>query len=209
MIEPARHYERESEVRASLRALSGLTPEILANALIFGEAERRGCTENDPGILRGMIGWGRPIRSLREQLRPSGWKRVENGSLPLVVSPDGKVALTVETGDDQTGNPKSRYARTEYPKGPMLREWANGHQQLSLEEDGEETPVPDLWILLVRRTSTEIIAELSRPTSAGKDKRLHFAGERIFLPPIPVDRTMPYAEEEDEEPSANVSVERI
>src|SRR4051794_2416739 len=112
MAQPARKYERDEDVDAALRAIGGggIDREILSGALLFGEAERRTCTEDDPGILTGMVGWGRPIRFLRESLRPRKWRREEPKSLPLVVSPDRTVAVTVAAGDDQTGNPRSAFA---------------------------------------------------------------------------------------------------
>lgn len=200
----------DDAVDAALRAL-GLTQKVLADALLFGEAERRTCTENDPGILKGMIGWGRPIRSLREQLRPNGWQRKEPKSLPLVVSPDNKIAITIAAGDDQTGNPRAAFACTKYEKGPMLRDWVNGYHQLTLDADPDAEPeeVPDLWVLLVQRSHGEILAELSRPTSITRDKRLRFGEQRILLAPIPIDQTLPYEDEGDDEPDTEVPVERL
>ncbi len=77
MALPERAYQRDDEVDAALRALGdgSLDRLVLSSALLFAEAERRTCTENDPGILMGMIGWGRPIRYLREVMRPKGWLR--------------------------------------------------------------------------------------------------------------------------------------
>jgi len=215
VAEPARKYERDDEVDAALRAIGGgaLTQEILWNALVFGEAERRTCTEDDPGTLTGMVGWGRPIRSLREQLRPKKWRREEPKSLPLVVSPDRDVAITVASGDEQTGNARSAFAATKWDKGKMLLDWVDPSRQMTLddalEEGGVPEALPDLWILLVFRTSTEIHAELSRPTSVTPDDRLRFGGDRIFLKPIPIDQTLPFEDEDDDEPPTEVSVERL
>ena len=171
MALPARKYERDDEVDAALRVLGGggLDRKVLSDALIFGEAERRTCTENDPGILKGMLGWGRPIRSLRETMRLRNWKREEPNSLPLIVSPDRSVAITVASGDDQTGNPRSPFACTKWDKGKMLLEWVEPSAQLTLDDAVEESEPPpvrtELWFLLVYRTNAEILAELSRATS--------------------------------------------
>jgi hypothetical protein len=215
MAQPARNYERDDEVDAALRALGGggLDREVLSGALMFGEAERRTCTENDPGILTGILGWGRPIRYLRERLRPRKWRREEPNSLPLVVSPDRSTAITVAAGDEQTGNPRTSFACTKWDKGKMLRDWVDPSKQMEMfgdapEDEPEERP--ELWILLVRRTPTEVLAELSRPTSVTPDGRLRFGDARIFLKPLPIDQTVPIDEEDDgEDTSAEVSVERI
>src|SRR4051812_16670840 len=108
MAEPARPYEnRQGEHTLQALGGGGLDRATIANALLFGEAEGRTCTDDDPGILRGIIRWGRPIRFLRESLRAKKWKREEPNSLPLVVSPDRSVAITVSAGDEQTGNPRA------------------------------------------------------------------------------------------------------
>jgi hypothetical protein len=216
---PARRYEREDEVDAALRALGngGLDRAVLSGALLFGEAERRGCTENDPGILTGMIGWGRPIRYLREQMHPRGWRREEPNSLPLVVAPDRSVGVTVAAGDEQTGNSRAQFAATKWVKGPMLREWVNPSRQISLlDPDGDEGKRYDLpeelWLLLVRRTPLEIVYELSRPTSVTPGGRLRCGGTRILLNPLPIDQTLPVDDADDDEDeglSPDVPVERI
>jgi hypothetical protein len=214
MAQPARNYERDEEVDAALRALGGggLDREVLSGALLFGEAERRTCTENDPGILTGILGWGRPIRYLRERLRPRKWRREEPNSLPLVVSPDRSIAITVAAGDEQTGNPRTPFASTKWDKGKMLRDWVDPPRQMQFGDDPEQDEPqerPDLWILLVRRTTTEVLSELSRPTSVTPDGCLRFGAARIFLTPLPIDQTVPLDEDDSEGTSPEVSVERI
>jgi hypothetical protein len=215
MAEPARRYEQEHEVDDVLAALGGggLDRSILSNALLYGEAEGRTCTEDDPGILTGVVRWGRPIRYLRETLRPKRWRREEPKSLPLVVSPDRSVAITVSSGNEQTGNPRASFAGTKWPKGKMLQDWVDPSRQLGLgelvsEEDAEERP--ELWILLVRRTPNEVISELSRPTSVTPEGRLRFGGDRMFLKPLPITQPLPYEDDDDgDEPVHEVNVERL
>jgi hypothetical protein len=212
MGEPSPRYEPDRKIDAELAAHGLPSQEIFYNALLFSEAERRGCTENDPGILKGMIGWGRGIRSLREQLRPMKWRREEPNSLPLVVSPDRKIAITIATGDENAGRRGTPFARTKWDKGKMLIEWVDPPRQLSIDgaETGEVAERPELWILLVQRTATEVLAELSHPTSVTKDECLRFGGTRIFLTPIPIDQTLPYEDEDDDDAaSPEVSVERL
>lgn len=218
MALPARRYQRQDDVDSALRALGDgrLDRAVLAGALLFGEAERRTCTDNDPGILTGMIGWGRPIRYLREEMRQRGWRREEPNSLPLLVSPDRTVGITVASGDDQTGNPTALFSATKWSKGMMMREWVEPSRQMSLlDPDGEDIKkydVPaELWLLLVQRTSAEIIYELSRPTSVAPGGQLRCGGTRIFFPALPIDQTVPFNDEVDEDEgfSPDVPVERI
>jgi hypothetical protein len=214
-MELAPRFNNDDEINAALSAIGNgaLDQEVCANALLFGEAERRTCTADDPGILRGMIGWGRPIRYLRERLRERGWRRAEPKSLPLVVAPKRDAALTVAAGNEDTGNPRAPFTMTKWDKGNMLRDWVEPTgRQLGLfgdVADDEPEDLPDLWVLLHRRTSTEIIAEVSRPTSVDPSGRLRFGGERILLKPIPIDQTIPFEDDEGDEPPAEVPVERI
>lgn len=213
-VEPFPIPEPDPRIDAELAALRLPSQAILTTALLFSEAERRGCTENDPGILKGMIGSGRGIRSLREQLRPLKWHREEPKSLPLVTSPDRQIALTIATGDENAGREGTPFARTKWGKGPMLTEWVAPSRQISLldaDENGEPEKRPDLWILLVQRTTTQVLAELSQPTAVGRGDHLVFAGKRIFLTPIPIDQTQ-YHDDEDEGDdfeSPDVPVERL
>jgi hypothetical protein len=215
MALPAKKFRREDEVDSALRALAnGLDRAVFSGALLFGEAERRACTENDPGILTGMIGWGRPIRFIRETMRQREWRREEPKSLPLIVSPDRSVAITVAAGDEQTGDPNAPFASTKWEKGPMMRDWVDPPRQMSLdiaaasEEKSYDLP-SELWLLLVHRTPTHIAYELSRPTSVTKNKRLRCGGARIIFEPLPIDQTLPFDDDEDEGFSPDVTVERI
>lgn len=214
-VQPFSIPEPDPRIAAELEAYRLPAQTILYMALLFSEAERRGCTENDPGILRGMIGSGRGIRSLREQLRPQGWHREEPNSLPLVVSPDRKIALTIATGDENAGRSGTPFARTKWRKGPMLTEWVAPSRQMSLldpTENGEPEKRAELWMLLVQRTTTQILSELSRPTAVGRDDHLVFAGKtRVFLRPISIDQTTFHDDDDDGDDYTppDVPVERL
>src|SRR5688572_27925461 len=90
------------EVISALAAL-GLDLEMLTEAVLEGEESRDGCTENDPPGAGGYFSYSRTVRRLREILIPRGWKRATDVNFPLVVSPNGKIAIAVSLGDDGTG----------------------------------------------------------------------------------------------------------
>ena len=77
-------------VRQELHALVGLTPEILADGISFGEMHRAFCTDNDPRIFAGTTAWARTLRGLRENkdLVRAGWSNDRTGNYETVVSPD-------------------------------------------------------------------------------------------------------------------------
>lgn len=93
----------------------GLTVEVIHDALRYGEASANSCTANDPPILSGFLRWARTLRGLRDRLAAHGWRRGILLGMPTVVSPDGKVAIAVSTGDEGTGTEAD--ARTKYRKG--------------------------------------------------------------------------------------------
>jgi hypothetical protein len=151
-------------------------------------------------------------------MRSRGWRREEPNSLPLIVSPDRSIGITVASGDDQTGNRASLFAGTKWRKGQMMRDWVEPSAQISLLElnvdDFKKYDVPDeLWLLLVRRTASAISYELSRPTSVSPSGHLRCGGTRIFFAPLPVDQTLPYDGDDDDGDedgfSPDVPVERL
>src|ERR1051326_4208553 len=139
----------------------GLSTEVLAHARIDGQGWRNTCTLFDPPSLPGILGWGRTLRALREQLAADGWTASAENQISSVVSPAG-VQLLVLTGDEGTGNPASERVSTKYSKGAGTLAAIVRTQQISLFPQ-EELPPHDLWILLLRVTLAELRAELSRP----------------------------------------------
>src|ERR1700751_2916869 len=93
---------------------------ILWLAVNKGQAAWAGCTKNHPSLQRGIMAWGEPICSLRESLIPEGWKRYDEGNQPFVVNSDDTVAITVATGDQNTGY-KDQSPTTKSSKGPQTQ----------------------------------------------------------------------------------------
>lgn len=216
MALPEFSHDHEEKANDALSGLGqpGLTQAVLLDALLAGESDYRTTTRDNPGIQRGVTRWGTPIRHLRETLRPSGWKRAEPNSLPLVISPDRSMAITVATGNEDTGNPRASFAATKWDKGKMICDWIDPPpEQLALigSRYGKDfMELPALWMLLVRRAPGVVIAEFSQPTSVTKSKHIRFGGNRIFIRPLPIDQTVPVDDDdEDEDPFADIPVQRL
>jgi hypothetical protein len=176
------------EVTDKLATL-GLTVKILTDSILAGEAARDMCTANDPQTAGGYDAWARATKSLREQLTSQGWKRSDDGGLPVVVSPSGDLAVTVATGDENTGRPESS-PRTKYAKGgtTILLVTRNRMQTDFFGLNQEQVIVPDpackTWFLLRIRNGESVQAELSLPAAIGDDGRVEEWLERIILPTI-------------------------
>jgi hypothetical protein len=135
--------------------------------------------------------------SLRDLLAPK-WERSNEGNLPFTVNEAKTIALSVATGDEQTGNPEETPC-TRSSKGPRTAGAvaANAHQ-LDLfpiavlpeelakiqGEGGRMT-----WLLLIHRDewNREVRCELSRPTSMSENQHVDGWIERIILGSIPFD----------------------
>jgi hypothetical protein len=190
----------------------GLTVEDLVSALQMGETARNSCTPNDPAALPGILAWGRVTRGLREVLAPKAWRREEIGGLSLVVSPNNSMAITVATGDSNTGwlldSP-----RTKYPRGPATVMAVEQNQQLDFfmpNPPPKASPVAirATWLLLFARAGKRVNAELSLP--AGVDDQGHVVewAERILLPRFEVDEAQLPDDAADDELDIDVNVSR-
>lgn len=165
----------------------------LREAVYQGHLQRTRLTLNHPSIYHGLNMWGEVVAALREQLRPIGWTRQEIGSFALTVHEELKLAITVASGDEGTGNP-SAHPSNRSKKGRNTVEAIEANRQLELferlpPENQEEGEDRQTWVLM-HHTDTvrgEIRVELSRPSSIGKDGKISEWAERIILNSIPFD----------------------
>jgi hypothetical protein len=130
------------------------------------------------------------VAALREQLRPLDWVREDIGSYALTAHEDLKLAISVASGDEATGN-ASAHPSNRSRKGRNTVEAIEANRQLELferlppedqAEEGKQT-----WVLMHHTDTSrgEIRAELSRPLSIGKDGKISEWAERIILSSIP------------------------
>ena len=134
---PKLHIEPEA-VEAALEAL-GLERQVLFEAVLAGLLARDACTANDPPFLPGIYQWGRTVRVLREVLAPLGWSRSDEGNFCTVVEPEGRFAIAVASGCEQTGVAGREMPTTKCRKGPNTAGAVYANEQLYLF--GELAPV--------------------------------------------------------------------
>jgi hypothetical protein len=189
----------EISVRQELATL-GLTPEILNESTAIGESYRALCTLNDPPSFHGVTAWARTLRGLRETLSPLGWARDDAGNYSTVVNPDKSLAISVATGDKETGkyDPARPFAspKLKHPKGSMTSAavsqnarylFADMAADAKAKADALEAAEKRVtWILLKRREGDTVFAELSL---ASKFSNGQVAGwdRRIILEPFDVE----------------------
>jgi len=173
----------------------GLTEAALIRAAQRGLAAWSACTENHPPVFGGLSAWGETVCALREELVSLGWERLNEANLPLVVNPDRKIAITVATGDEQTGRKDGLQPCTMSAKGPrtIAAIAANNQQILLFPEMLPQTVIASngriTWLLLIHRDTQarELRCELSRPMSMAPEGHVDGWAERIILRSTPFD----------------------
>jgi hypothetical protein len=180
------------DVQARLSAL-GLTEEALLHAARRWYVAWSGFTPNHPPFGIGIAAWMEAVAALREELMQEGWARSDERNYALVISPDGRTAINVATGDFGTGRPEANPSN-KAPKGISTAD-AISINQIQLELP---LPVPQLppvrggdgpltWFLLLHRAPEEIRCELSVPSDMSPDGRITQWQERIILGTISLD----------------------
>lgn len=199
---PCRIYISPIEVRAKLEEL-GIPKSILVRAGQLGFAERANANKFDPVTAAGTDAWRYPVRIVREELVQLGWRLDDPKSLPLVISDEKKINLTVSSGDKWTGV-FGQMPKTKNPKGSLLEAAIerNIRQAPLFPEDQPEnikkfvqTMEYPTWVYLLYITNDEIRAELSLPRSMDSGDHIDDWLDRIIL-----DIALPDTLYEDVEP---------
>lgn len=184
-------HSEPDDVDAAVAAL-GLTCDPLWNAIKGGLLARDSCTENDPPFFPGIFQWGRTVRTLREETAALGWSRSDEGNFCTAVEPDGRFAIAVASGCENTGRQHAT-PTTRRRKGPSTADAVNTNAQLCLFPEPPPAAKPTsseraTWVLLFYRDREEIRAELSLPDSIGDDGHIDGWRERIILGTQPLDK---------------------
>jgi hypothetical protein len=196
----------------------GLTPEVVEESIRSGESYRELCTPNDPKIFHGTTAWARTMRRLREELIEDDWTAEEPSNFPLIVSPNGRMAIAVTTGDKGTGiylpgqSPKLKHT-----KGPMARSVVKQNRQSFLFQDmaadakekADKAKTAEkriTWFLLVRREGDVVFAELSLPWVFSDSGQVEDWRRRIILDPLQVEPTIMVVDDTEEAEPVEVTV---
>jgi hypothetical protein len=186
---------KQEECRDRLAEL-GLNALIFTQAIQRGQAIAAGYTPNHPAICRGISQWGEIVAAIRDQLVlvHRGWTRLDQDNLPLTVNPTRTIAISVSTGDENTGIADATPS-TRSTKGPRtadavivnaLQLELFGNVPLKPEELKKESNGVMTWIFLFHRDvkTQETRFEFSRPVKMDSEGYVDVWAERIIFPAL-------------------------
>jgi hypothetical protein len=185
-------YHEPAEVRDQLLALFGVTDEPFVRATGKAWLEWATRTEFDAPSFPGTLLWGHTVRHERRDFVEHGWTKDDTSNFSSVISPDGKYAIAVETGDRFTGFVfPGKKPRTNSRKGVRMMQMLSDNRHLlqgdifagflqtkSAKNDG----APLLWIHLIHQSRGDVYGEVSLPVVANDRNRIVGWECRIILP---------------------------
>jgi len=217
MAEPARNFEQPHDRNSRLFAL-GLDEALIEKVALYGLMARQRCSPLSPPAFPGTTQWAETIVGARLVLVPKNWTPDDSHNFSRIVSPDGRIAIIVATGDEHTGIATAE-PRTKHPKGSETAAAVEINEQLSLPGlavAGTAERVPgsqcETWVFLLSTNDFEMRYELSRPKTQDSEGRVIAWSDRIIFPPIDID-SLPARSDDDGDDDdlggIDVPVERI
>lgn len=186
-------------IAATLRIteVTGLDIETFRRAAQEGFAERANCTVFDPVTAPGTDAWRYPTRQLRAEAVEQGYRLDNPKNLPLAVSDEYNINITVSSGDERTGFVLGgMQPKTKNPKGSILEAAITRNTgQFPLFPDLEPENIRKFrhtmgyptWVFLLYITDSEIRAELSLPREMDGSDHIVGWSERIIISVMPKD----------------------
>lgn len=172
--------------------------DLLREVSEHGYRRRIEATDMHSTTAAGSFHWHESVFALRTMLSERGWKNEDVKNCPLIVSPDRAIALSLMTGDAETGWPQGNPSN-QAQKGVVLETAvAKNQQQLKLfnaksisTELSNRQEATQLWVVLYNVAvgssgNTEIRMEVSLPWEF-ENKRIVGWRERLILAPTAPD----------------------
>jgi hypothetical protein len=146
-----------------------------------------------PKGFSGTNSWADGTQAIRATMVPKGWKIADPNGQPRIVSPGGRYAITVSSGNPNTGNP-NKTPQTKNSKGSQTSRsvaynsrqgelFVNEPQENVISVAAEEQM---LWFLLyyVDIEGKEVRYELSCPITVGDNDKVDGWAVRIIMPAL-------------------------
>lgn len=163
---------------------------LFLDALRVAWARTSDLSDNHGAVFHGTHMWSWTLESVRTILFLLGWfKKVEH-NFDSTISPNGKIALVVTTGDYGTGVPHLK-PKVKREKGTMMVKAIRCSGQMSLFPNPQDIVIqPDIntWIFMYYRDRKQgvIRSEISLPLWFGGNTIENWE-RRIILPELKLD----------------------
>jgi hypothetical protein len=215
MAQPARSFEQPHDRNSRLYAL-GLDEATIEKMVVHGLVARQACSPFSPPSYPGTVQWAETTIASRQFLAPKDWTPDNSHGFPRVVSPDGRIAIFVATGDERTGIATAE-PRTKYSKGPETSAAVAINEQLAFQLEGAlaqpDAVKRETWAVLVTTNTYEMRYELSCPSGQDAKGRVVSWSNRIIFPPVEIDglpgRDDDHGDDDDGGSGIDVPIERI
>lgn len=185
-------YHEPAEVHDQLVRLFGVTPEIFLEAERHGWLEWANRSEYDSKSFPGTLLHGHTLRHERRLFVEEGWVQDDRNNFASVISPDGRMAIAVETGDRMTATTApGKHPTTNSRKGPQTMQMIRDNQAILQGNlfTGYATPAaplnpnaPLLWFHLIHIVRGNVVSEVSLPSMADHRNKIVGWKCRIILP---------------------------
>jgi hypothetical protein len=180
-----------SAVDALLLAQLELTSDQLWQALLAGMADAALTTEHSSAGAFGTRLWDGSITTLRDQLKPLGWRAARPGGLEVVRRGDNGVQVSCALGDDFVGIDGAVAPNWEHPRGTSTARAVSVNQQSFaslMPADESFSPIQTWWLLygvFFEGSQKLLRAEISLPihmdaTDSNRWKFRLLLGQREF-----------------------------
>jgi hypothetical protein len=174
----------ESEVKSSLHALVGLTPEIVQNVATAVSVARSNSLAVDPCNSPGIQAYIYGVRNIRLQLLPLGWRMSRVGNIESTVNDELGIQLCFQNVDQAC---RDRDPEAISEKGSGSRKLIyNGRQSELFKNVSKIVPekygsTPTVWVICVSvDEKNNVCAEVSCP-KVFDGKRYNGFSKRIFV----------------------------
>lgn len=207
-----KEYTTPIAVRNKLNEL-GIPEEFLVKSAQQAFIEKATYQIFDPVGSDGYDAWRYAVRSLRKDLERNGFRLDDPKNLPLCISDEHQINVTVSSGDKMTGilgtpkQPKSKNIKGAMFLAAIDRNLGQGDLfPESIPENiakFEQTLLYSTWVYLIRITDDDIFAELSQPSSMDSAGHINRWSERIsIVVPLPDEKS--YGIDEDDNDAVDV-----
>ena len=185
-------------VRRELGKL-GCTPDEFEIAIRYGEGKRGACPPYDPPTFPGTTAWATTTRKFREIKIKQNWTPEDDRNFSTIVSPNGRLAITITTGDNGTGvYVPGQSPKLKHPKGIMADTavkrnrggWLFQDMAADAKAQADKLKAKEkrvTWFLLMRRQGDFVFAELSLPWTISESGQVESWRRRIILDPIEIE----------------------